>query len=121
MNRAQHYQTQIVNKLLSSKFLYTSSSNIPLPTNQKLIIKGTSKAKNPEVSASTLNILFRQKPAFERTLRRHDKEYLLIHLILTSNKKKMIENLDHLAFLILPFQLENKLLPITEKDEGEIS
>jgi len=33
----------------------------------------------------------------------------------------MIENLDHLAFLILPFQLENKLLPITEKDEGEIS
>lgn len=121
MNRAHRYQTQIINKLLSSKFLYASPSNIPSPTNQKLIIKGTSKAKNPEVSASTLNILFSQKPAFERTLRRHDKEYLLIHLILTSNKKKMVKNLDHLSFLILPFQLENKLLPITGKSEREIS
>jgi hypothetical protein len=121
MNRAQHYQTQIINKLLSSKFLYTSPSNIPLPPNQKLIIKGTNKAKNPEVSASTLNILFSQKPAFDRALRRHDKEYLLIHLILTSNKKKVAENLDHLAFLILPFQLENKLLLITGRIEREIS
>ena len=121
MNRAQRYQTQIINKLLSSKFLYTSPSNTPFPTDQKLIIKGTSKAKNPEVSASTLNILFSQKPAFNRALRRHDKEYLLINLILTSNKNKVAKNLDHLAFLILPFQLENKPLPITEKSEREIS
>ena len=121
MNRAQHYQNQIINKLISSKFLYDSPSNIPLSINQKLIIKGTSKAKNPEVSASTLNILFHQKPAFERALGRHDKEYLLIHLILTSNNKKMVETLDHLAFLILPFQLENKLLAITGKSKGEIS
>ena len=121
MNRAYHYQTQIINKLLSSKFLYASPSNIPFPTNQKLIIKGTSKAKNPEVSASTLNILFSQKPAFGQALRRHDKEYLLIHLILTSNKNKVGRNLDHLAFLIFPFQLENKVLPITGNSEGEIS
>jgi hypothetical protein len=121
MNRAHHYQTQIINKLLSSKFLYASPYNIPFPTNHKLIIKGTSKAKNPEVSASTLNILFSRKPAFERTLRRHDNEYLLIHLILTSNKNRVAENFDRLAFLILPFQLENKLLPTTGKSEGEIS
>ena len=121
MNRAQHYQTQIINKLLSSKFLYASPSNIPFSANKKLIIKGTSKAKNPEVSASTLSILFSQKPAFDRALRRRDKEYLLIYLMLTSNKNKVIKNLDRLAFLILPFQLENKLLPVTGKSEREVS
>ena len=121
MNRAQHYQTQIINKLLSSKFLYASPSNMPFPTNQKLIIKGTSKVKNPEVSASTLNILFSQKPTFDRALRRRDKEYLLINLILTSNKNEVAKNLDYLAFLILPFQLENKVLHTTGKNEREIS
>ena len=121
MNRAKHYQTQIINKLLSSKFLYSTPSNIPLPANQKLIIKGSSKAKNPEVSASTINILFSQKPAFDRTLRRLEKEYLLVHLTLTSNRKQTADNLDHLASLIIPFQLENQLFPVKGKNEGEIS
>jgi hypothetical protein len=121
MNRAKHYQTQIINKLLSSKFLYSTPSNIPLPANQKLIVKGTSKAKNPEVSASTINILFSQKPAFDRTLRRQEKEYFLVHLTLTSNRKQMADNLDHLASLIIPFQLENQLFPSKGKNEGETS
>jgi len=119
MNRAACYQAQIVNKLLSSKFLCPGLPGAPFASTQKLIIKGAGKARNPEVSASTLTVSFGQRPTFDRALRRQEKEYLLIHLTLTANRGRVASNLDRLASLILPFQLENKMLTIKGRAGGE--
>jgi hypothetical protein len=107
MKRPQYYHNQIATKLLSSKFVY---SQLPgLQVVKKLTIKSSVPHKNPEVGSVALNLLFGRRPAFWRTFRRQEKEYRLIHLLLTSNKNSIPFDLDCLATAILPFQLENRL------------
>ena len=106
MNRAQANQNQIATKLLSSKFIYFHVENLRPVT--ELTIQTTTKARNPEVGAATMSILFGRRPSFTRVLRRQDQEYRLIHLTLTSHKKQILPDLDHLSHTILPFQLANQ-------------
>jgi hypothetical protein len=119
MNRSQSNQNQIATKLLSSKFLYSKVENLrPV---KKLTIQTTIKTKNPEVGSATINILFGRRPSFTRALRRHDREYRLIHLTLTAHKKKILTDLDLLAYTILPFQLANQMAHIRSISGEETS
>src|ERR1700686_598006 len=107
MNRAQANQNQIATKLLSSKFIYFHVENLRPIT--ELTIQTTTKARNPEVGAATMSILFDRRPSFTRVLRRQDQEYRLIHLTLTAHKEQILTDLDLFSHTILPFQLANQM------------
>lgn len=119
MLRAHYYQTQIANKLLSSKFLYSSVSNFECV--KKLTIESNVKVRNPEVGSATLNVIFGRRPAFAKSMRRQEKEYRLSHLIFTSHKNTIASDLDRLATALLPFQFENKLYSEKNRTENKLS
>ena len=119
MTRSSSYKKQVISKLLSSKFIYPKTPNLqPI---KRLTIKGTIKAQNPEVGASSNAILFGRLPAFTRSLYHREKEYRLIHLTITSTKRNIVEDLDRLAATIIPFQLENYPVPVTAETDIETS
>ena len=62
-----------------------------------------------------------RKTVGRRQLRRHDREYRLIHLTLTAHKKKILTDLDLLAYTILPFQLANQMAHIRSISGEETS
>jgi hypothetical protein len=119
MSRAHYYQNQIAAKLLCSKFVYPSVPNPQCV--KKLIIKSNVKVKNPEVGSATLNILFGRRPTFAKALHRQEKEYRLVHLILTSNKNRITADLDLFSSALLPFQFENKFRSSKVRNERETS
>jgi hypothetical protein len=119
MNRYPYYQNHVATKLLSSKFVYSQVPSLQFV--KKLIIAGTVKAKNPEVGSATVHILFGRRPSFRRTFHHQEKEYRLINLTLTSNKRHIPCDLDRLATSILPFQLENHIPPLHTRKDQETS
>jgi len=119
MTRAPYYQNQIITKLLSSKFVYCSVLNSQYV--KKLTINSNVKIKNPQVGSATLNILFSRRPTFAKALQRQEKEYRLVHIIQTSAKNRIAQDLDTLANALLSFQFENKFYFCKLKNEKESS
>jgi hypothetical protein len=119
MNRAAYYQKQVVLKLLSSKFVHVKMPHLQFV--EKLALQSSVNPKNPEVGSTTINTLFGRRPSFIRTLRRQEKEYRLVCLNLTSNKRYIAADLDCLATTLLPFQLENQLSPLKSLKGDESS
>ena len=117
MNRYYANQNQIATKLLSSKFIYSRVENLQ-PVKQ-LTVQTTSKARNPEVGAATMSILFGRRPSFTRALRRQDQEYRLIHLTFTAHKDRVCKDLGLFAHAILPFQLVNQMAYVRSVSEEE--
>src|SRR5260370_36662946 len=121
MNRSRLYHQNIAIKLMSSKFNYLQGEDSP--PFKRLILKTLVRTRDPEVGSSVIAFLFNRPTAFAKAkaIRRHGEEYLLAHFILTSQKKKIATDLDLLAQIILPFQIENKIALVKLATHKEFS
>ena len=119
MSRARAYQQNVIHKLLSSKFNYPKAS--ALQPVKRITIHGTGNLKNPEIAAITLQISFDRRPSFQKTFRPREKEYRLNHLVLTSPTRRVADDLDHLASVIIPFQLKHHTFAIKAPLKNEIA
>jgi ribosomal protein L5 len=98
-------------KLLSSKFIYTNSKQIPKINKLRLAL--LCSGHETTVTAATATVLFGQKPTFTKSRIARTQNFRLQQVVINASGLKATRALFFLSRTLLPFQEENHSVTLT--------